>query len=90
MSKYVSDFGLPYGVHHRIDGHNGLNGRHHFPHVHFEGKGTECVFKINPPEWVTGSLGNATEKEIKRWILSNQRQLNEEWDAADDPKGGRF
>ncbi len=88
MSRAVSDYGLPYGVHHHIDGHNGLNGSHHFPHVHFKGK-SDCVFKIDPPEYIAGSLGNATEKELIAWIRDNQSALLDEWDDADDPKGGR-
>lgn len=89
MNKYASDNDLPYGVHHRIDSHNGLNGPHHFPHVHFEGKGTDCVFRISPPEYVTGKLGNASEKDLKQWIIKHQSELNDEWDDKDDPMGGR-
>lgn len=88
MSNKVSDYGLPCGVHHHIDSHNGLNGQHHFPHVHFTGK-SNCVFKIDPPEYIEGSLGNATEKELVQWILDNQSELEEEWEDADDPSGGR-
>ena len=88
MSNNISEKDLPSGVHYRIDSHNGLNGRHHFAHVHFTGK-SDCVFKIDPPEYIEGKLGNASEKELKKWIIANMAALKEEWDDKDDKKGGR-
>ena len=86
--KNINEAGLPYGVHYRIDSHNGLQGRHHYPHVHFEGK-SNCVFKIDPPEYIEGSLGNATEKVLKNWIYENLSDLLAEWKDKDDVRGGR-
>ena len=88
MSKDISERDLPQGVHYRIDSHNGLNGPHHFPHVHFTGK-SNCVFRIDPAEYIEGKLGNASEKELKCWIINNMAGLKKEWDDKDDIKGGR-
>lgn len=88
MSKNIG--GLPYGVHYRIDSHNGYNGSEHCRHVHIYGNGCDVKFSIDTAECIEGHLGGSVrEKDLAAWVRENQRALIEEWDDADDAQGGR-
>lgn len=89
MSKYVNESGLPYGVHYQIHSHNGLNGKEREAHVHISGKGCNVKYSLNTGRYIEGTFGSSSEKDIERWVNNHLSELMEEWDMADDPKGGR-
>lgn len=89
MSKYVSEYGLPYGIHYKIHSHNGLNGREREAHVHIEGKGCNVKYSLNTGRYIEGTFGSASERDIETWVNDNLYALKEEWNLADDPMGGR-
>ncbi len=89
MSKYVSESGLPYGVHYQIHSHNGLNGKEREAHVHIRGKGCDVKYSLNTGKKIEGEFGSVSEKDIERWVNNHLSELMDEWDDADDPKGGR-
>lgn len=86
--KYVSESGLPYGIHYQIHSHNGLNGREHEPHVHFHGR-CEVKFSLSTGRYIEGSFNGVSEKEITNWVNDHLSDLVYEWEKADDPHGGR-
>ena len=87
--KYLSDSGLPYGVHHKVHSHNGLRGAESIPHVHISGKGCDVSISIQGAYVLAGSFGGVSEKDIINWVQSHYSDLMDEWNYADDPWGGR-
>lgn len=88
MSKSIG--GLPYGIHYRIDSHNGYNGAERSRHVHIYGNGCDVKFSIDSGECIEGHLGGSVrEKDLAAWVRKNQDALIDEWNDADDTRGGR-
>lgn len=87
--NYLSDSGLPYGVHHKVHSHNGMRGSESIPHVHFTGKGCDVSISISEAKVLAGSFGSVSEKDIINWVREHYSDLMEEWEHTNDPNGGR-
>lgn len=87
--KYVSEYGLPYGVHYHIDSHNGYNGCEHEAHVHIRGKDCDVKYSLRTGRYMEGRFGSADDDDIESWVNHNISALYDEWNASNDPAGGR-
>ena len=93
--KYISEKYLPDSFHYQIHSHNGLNGPEHEAHVHIYSKkhSVEVKYSLNTGCKIEGEYGRRITKDdikaIENWVSDNLRDLNDEWDRADDPNGGR-